>query len=236
MLSSDSATGPPRRRADPRRHGPGRRSPLRRHRHRAAHRHGPAPRHCPPSTRSPLVPLKRTRYLSKCLGTGTAARAARSPVRIRWTAMDEFARMMGMEGVRPLDQMPKSSGRLARKAQQARATDPVPKPETAPMGHAWVNGSRARTALETALERLDTEIRDGRRGWATGIRQDGTTVSLPTTSGAASLLGSADRQSQTRSRSSESRAASRAPRARAMRSSSSSPPWATPPTNSWTSR
>ena len=54
--------------------------------------------------------------------------------------------------------------------------------------------TRARTALETALDRLATEIRDGRRGWATGIRQDGTTVTLPASSGAASLLGAADRQ------------------------------------------
>jgi hypothetical protein len=56
-------------------------------------------------------------------------------------------------------------------------------------------GPRARTALETALERLATEIREGRRGWATGIRQDGTTVTLPASSGAASLLGTADRLS-----------------------------------------
>ena len=71
----------------------------------------------------------------------------------------------------------------------------VATPELGPGGHAWVIGLRARTALETALERLATEIRDGRRGWATGIRQDGTTVTLPASSGAASLLGTADRQS-----------------------------------------
>ena len=68
-------------------------------------------------------------------------------------------------------------------------------PPSGPVGHAWVVGLRARTALETALERLAAEIRDGRRGWATGIRQDGTTVTLPVSSGAASLLGTADRQS-----------------------------------------
>jgi hypothetical protein len=110
--------------------------------------------------------------------------------------MDEFARMMGMEGVRPLNQAERKSGsRPAKKPQQARAADPGPKLESGSKGYAWVSGSHARTALESALERLDVEIRDGRRGWATGIRQDGATVSLPTTSGAASLLGSADRQS-----------------------------------------
>jgi hypothetical protein len=61
-------------------------------------------------------------------------------------------------------------------------------------GHAWVTGARARTALETALERLAAEIRSGRRGWATGIRQDGKTVTLAASSGAASLLGAADCQ------------------------------------------
>ena len=68
-------------------------------------------------------------------------------------------------------------------------------PELGPGGHAWVEGPRARTALETALERLATEIRDGRPGWATGIRQDGKTVTLPASSGAAALIGTADRQS-----------------------------------------
>ncbi len=52
----------------------------------------------------------------------------------------------------------------------------------------------ARTALNAALDRLAAEIRDGRRGWATGIQQDGTTVTLPASSGAASLLNAADRQ------------------------------------------
>lgn len=37
-------------------------------------------------------------------------------------------------------------------------------------------------------------MRDGKRGWATGIRQDGTAVTLPASTGAAWLLGAADRQ------------------------------------------
>jgi hypothetical protein len=108
--------------------------------------------------------------------------------------MDEFARMMSMEGVRPLEQPKEKSRRLARQSSPASSQAIVAPPELAPGGHAWVTGPRARTALETALERLATEIRDGRRGWATGIRQDGTTVTLPASSGAASLLGTADRQ------------------------------------------
>ena len=67
-------------------------------------------------------------------------------------------------------------------------------PTAAPGSHAWVTGPRARIALDTALDRFAAETRDGRRGWATGIRQDGTTVTLPASSGAASLLSVADRQ------------------------------------------
>jgi hypothetical protein len=109
--------------------------------------------------------------------------------------MDEFARLMSMEGVRPLDEPKKKSRSPAKQPSPVSNEGIVAPPEPRPVGHAWVTGPRARTALETALERLATEIRDGRRGWATGIRQDGTTVTLPASSGAASLLGTADRQS-----------------------------------------
>ena len=109
--------------------------------------------------------------------------------------MDEFARLMSMEGVRPLDQPKEKSRSLIEEPGAVCSKGIVATPELGPGGHAWVEGPRARTALETALERLATEIRDGRRGWATGIRQDGMTVALPASSGAASLLGTADRQS-----------------------------------------
>jgi hypothetical protein len=108
--------------------------------------------------------------------------------------MDEFARMMSMEGVRPLEKPKEKSRRLANQPSPVAHQSIVAPPEQELGGHAWVSGPRARTALETALERLATEIRKGRRGWATGIRQDGTTVTLPASSGAASLLGAADRQ------------------------------------------
>lgn len=110
--------------------------------------------------------------------------------------MDDFERMMGMEGVRPLEQSKdKAQRRSAKTARPVPSREPLASPEPGPAVYAWVTGSRARTALEAALERLSIEIRDGRRGWATGIRQDGTTVTLPASSGAAALLGSADRQS-----------------------------------------
>lgn len=85
--------------------------------------------------------------------------------------------------------------RLAEAASPVPNADTVASSEPAPSGFAWVSGSLARTALETALERLATEISDGRHGWATGIRQDGKTVTLAASLGAAGLLGTADRQS-----------------------------------------
>ena len=109
--------------------------------------------------------------------------------------MDEFARLMSMEGVRPLDQQKEKSRSLTREPGPATAEGILATPELGTSGHAWVTGPRARTALETALERLATDIRDGRPGWATGIRQDGSTVTLAASSGAAALLGNADRQS-----------------------------------------
>jgi hypothetical protein len=109
--------------------------------------------------------------------------------------MDEFARMMSMEGVRPLEQPGEKARRSANQPWPVSGQRVVARTKPGPGGHAWATGPRARTALETALERLATEIRGGRRGWATGIRQDGTTVTLPASSGAASLLGTADRQS-----------------------------------------
>ncbi len=107
--------------------------------------------------------------------------------------MDDFARMMRMEGVRPLESPKKNAAPLANKPHATAARRIAATPE--PVGYAWVTGTRARTALETALARLAMEIREGRRGWATGIRQDGTTLTLAASAGAASLLGTADRQS-----------------------------------------
>jgi hypothetical protein len=109
--------------------------------------------------------------------------------------MDEFARLMSMEGVRPLDARKEKSRSVAEESGAVSNAGTVASSELGPSGFAWVRGPRARTALEAALVRLATEIRDGRPGWATGIRQDGKTVTLPASTGAAALLGTADRQS-----------------------------------------
>ena len=109
--------------------------------------------------------------------------------------MDEFARVMSMEGVHPLDQSKQKPSHTAAQPRTIPSPSVVAPPTMEPTDYAWVTGPRACTAPETALERLANEIRIGRRGWATGICQDGRTVTLPASSGAASLLGTADRQS-----------------------------------------
>lgn len=66
--------------------------------------------------------------------------------------MDEFARMMSMEGVRPLDQSKQKPSRASAQPRTIPSPSVVAPPTTAPVGYAWVTGPRARTALETALE------------------------------------------------------------------------------------
>jgi len=107
--------------------------------------------------------------------------------------MDEFARLMSMEGVRPLNQPSETSRRVAKVPRSGENPSIVAAPVLSAGGYAWVTGPNARTALETAFERLNIETREGRRGWAIGVRQDGTTVTLPASLGVASLLCTAER-------------------------------------------
>lgn len=109
--------------------------------------------------------------------------------------MDEFARLMSMDGVRRLDRAKAEARRNAVEPGTVTSPPGLTTPNRVPSGHVWVAGPSGRTALDTALERLAAETRDGRLGWATGIRQDGKPITLPVSSGAATLLGIADRQS-----------------------------------------
>ena len=110
--------------------------------------------------------------------------------------MDDFTRMMDMEGVRRIGDKPLQGQRRQPERPVAVAHEapiqaiPVASKDMA----AWATGSLARTAMETALARLASEASSGRRGWATGIRQDGGTVVLPSNATPASLLSTADRQ------------------------------------------
>jgi hypothetical protein len=65
--------------------------------------------------------------------------------------MDEFARMMSMEGVRPLDRAKESFAQFARQPRSTSDQSIAASPALEPAGHVWATGARARIALETAL-------------------------------------------------------------------------------------
>jgi len=75
--------------------------------------------------------------------------------------MDEFARVMSMEGVRPLDESKQKPSHTAAQPRTIPSSSVVAPPTMEPTGYAWVTGPRACTAPETALERLANEIRIG---------------------------------------------------------------------------
>lgn len=110
--------------------------------------------------------------------------------------MDDFSRMMDMEGVRRLGEKPLHVPRRPQSRTQAPESTAPMEPIASPGKDlaAWATGQLARKGLETALSRLAGEAAAGRRGWATGIRQDGNSVVLSSTSTTASLLSAADRQ------------------------------------------
>lgn len=116
--------------------------------------------------------------------------------------MDDFKRMMEMQGVvpigakRPGGQPSKPQARMpvaTRPQPTARTPDaveqaPVDVPQAA--RQAWATGTTARSALDVALQR----VRDGDgSGWGIAVLANGTTRPLPTLQGAARLLGDADR-------------------------------------------
>jgi hypothetical protein len=109
--------------------------------------------------------------------------------------MDEFARLMSMEGVRPLDQPTQKSGRPAKQAHPVSNQAIVAPPEPGPGGHAWVTGParalRSRRRLSGLPPRSAMDGAAGRPAFARTARP----VTLPASSGAAALLGTADRQS-----------------------------------------
>ena len=108
--------------------------------------------------------------------------------------MDDFTRMMDMEGVRRLGEKPIQAPRRQQSRPSAAPQPPVQTISSADRNlAAWATGALARTGLETALARLAGEAAAGRRGWATGMRQDGTAMVLSSTSTVASLLSTADR-------------------------------------------
>lgn len=116
--------------------------------------------------------------------------------------MDEFRRMMEMQGVVPIGaRRPGGQPSKTKGSTQAPAPRPAVKtpdhvgqspPVDVPQAarQAWATGPTARSALDVALRR----VRDGDgSGWAIAVLADGTTRPLPTHQGAVRLLGDADR-------------------------------------------
>jgi hypothetical protein len=70
--------------------------------------------------------------------------------------MDEFARIMSMEGVCPLNQPSEISGRRAKEPRPVARPRIVAMPALGPGGHASVTGPGARTALILRLSALSS--------------------------------------------------------------------------------
>lgn len=111
---------------------------------------------------------------------------------------DEFTRMMLADGVRhksaPRGDQPQPRSSTPRHAPvvQTSAT-PASQPTETARSYAWRAGADARRTLDVALEKLTSDRRRGAAVWANGIRQDGTCMTLPTSSVPA-LLSEADRR------------------------------------------
>ena len=97
--------------------------------------------------------------------------------------------------MRPLEQPKGNPLTLTREAPSVSNPGVAATPDLGPTDYAWVIVRRARNALETALERLATEIRRSGVAGQPAFARNGTTFALSASSGAASLLGTADCQS-----------------------------------------
>lgn len=113
--------------------------------------------------------------------------------------MDDFRRMMEMDGVVPLDarrpsgtprrQAPPAASNInSGKSTTSSANEAVAIPTAAKQS--WASGATARSALNVALQRVNDG--DG-SGWAIAVLGNGDTRPLPTLQGTARLLSEADR-------------------------------------------
>lgn len=110
--------------------------------------------------------------------------------------MDDFARMMLQEGVRPLDQKDAAKPNPAPAGTQPhQAPPPVSNPTSAtPSGPSWSNGPNARKALENAISMIAEDRANGRPSWITGIRQDGRSMTLRSQATFGEIVSAADRE------------------------------------------
>lgn len=112
--------------------------------------------------------------------------------------MDDFARMMLQEGVRPL-----GSASQTRKApstdkdagdQASPANTAKTSATTGSTGPTWKGGPEARRTLEAAIAMAQEDRREGSKTWITGLRQDGRAMPLRPEATLAEIITAADRE------------------------------------------
>lgn len=111
--------------------------------------------------------------------------------------MDDFARMMLQEGVRPLDAKVTGSDKY-RSARDETKTGEQPtadRPETTIVfAPAWKGGADARSTLEAAIEMAREDRQAGAATWITGIRQDGKAMTMRPEATIGEIISAADRE------------------------------------------
>lgn len=106
--------------------------------------------------------------------------------------MDEFKRMMMMEGVEPINS--RYHDVPAKKPVAANTNEiPARDSKSKPVRYAWMTDGRARQTLDVAMTRAVRERKEGKKSWITGIAQDGKSGDLTTMIAAPPLLAYADR-------------------------------------------
>ena len=110
--------------------------------------------------------------------------------------MDDFARMMLQEGVRPLDTKVAGVGKAG--PARGETTDmrlPIDQPDTTIVfAPAWKGGTDARSTLEAAIEMAREDRQAGATTWITGIRQDGRAMTMRPEATLSEIISAADRE------------------------------------------
>ena len=109
--------------------------------------------------------------------------------------MDEFARLMLREGVRPLAQ----GGNTTPDRNKAETESPKAQPaseSTAPIqnGPSWVSGPEARRTLESAISMIQEDRIQGKPVWITGVHQNGKPSPIRSQASFAEIISQADRE------------------------------------------
>lgn len=110
--------------------------------------------------------------------------------------MEDFARLMLREGVRPLGQGSSTipdKGKVLPQKPEAQPSGKSGGPIQS--GPSWVSGSEARRTLENAIAMIQEDRRQGKEVWITGIQQNGKTCTIRSQASFAEIISQADRES-----------------------------------------